>query len=254
MDPKISYIIWFTPRTGSTHFCDLLTQSGVAGNPGEFFNKDEKVSLLNHYGHANYSELKSHLWKIGGSVNGVMGMKYSLNTSSYLPISEELQRLQNISADHYLDWNVLKDLFPECKHIYLSRRHKIRVAVSWWKAIVDNQWHLKSGESRKQNEDYYRDKFNLDALEYLLKENAVREVAMQDFFDHNQITPLTIMYEDLISQPQGSVQMVLDYLGLEVPDLSNIKNTFRRTSDEISEAWVTRFRGELQEKWDKVIW
>ena len=88
----------------------------------------------------------------------------------------------------------------------------------------------------------------------MTKGKVVREVDMQEFFDYNQIAPLTIIYEESINQPEQSVKNVFDYLGLKAPDLSGMKDTYQRTSDAISEEWVSKFRKKLQKKWDRVIW
>lgn len=37
MEPKLSYTIWFTQRTGSTLLCQALEGTGIAGVPNEWF-------------------------------------------------------------------------------------------------------------------------------------------------------------------------------------------------------------------------
>ncbi|MCB0667478.1 MAG: hypothetical protein KDC80_16735 [Saprospiraceae bacterium] len=84
MNPFKSYIIWFTPRTGSTFLCDTLGKMGLAGKPQELFNKDENTPLLQLYQQKDYIGLRKYLWKQGSTDNGVMAIKYSFYTSSGL--------------------------------------------------------------------------------------------------------------------------------------------------------------------------
>lgn len=175
MDPHKSYIIWFTPRTGNTYLCHLVQQCEIAGHPGEYFNKDDAQSLLDYYKLKSYAQIRDHLWRLGCSENGVMGMKYSFSHSSYESISSELIRLQSLSPDNRLDWQIMDNLFPNCRHIFLTRRNKIRLAVSWWKAIQDQQWHFKQGEHRLHSADFYQDRYDVNALVHLLKDHNLRE-------------------------------------------------------------------------------
>ena len=70
MPPNKSYIIWFTPRTGSTLLCKSLEETGIAGKPGEFFNLEEKKSFCSHYDLSSYQELRKRLWSLGSTRNG----------------------------------------------------------------------------------------------------------------------------------------------------------------------------------------
>lgn len=115
--PTRSFWIWFSPRTGSTLLCKALEQTGLAGKAGEFFNF-ENETLRAYHAVQDYPNLQKNIWELGSSKNGVLGIKYSLFHASFLPIAQEMIHLQ---------------------HIYLTRCNKIRQAVSWWKAIQDNQ-------------------------------------------------------------------------------------------------------------------
>ena len=253
MIPTRSFIIWFTPRTGSTLLCKSLEETEVAGKAGEFFNIDEKTSLLTHYNQDDYEALKRHLWLLGCSKNAVMGMKYSLYRLSFDHLSQEIAALRNLPNANNLDWNIWDDIFPNCKHIFLTRRNKVRLVVSWWKAIVDEQWHFKKGEASIRPKEFYHDKYNFDALVHLLKEHCLRESATQQFFDHNGITTKTIVYEDFIANYQSTIKSVLTYIGLD--RRATIKEMFyMKTSDEISEKWIQQFRSDLQKDWDRPAW
>jgi len=254
MSPKKSYWIWFTPRTGSTLLCKGLELTGIGGKPGEFFNFPEEDSLTNHYCVKTYEALREKLWRENTSPNGIVGIKYSLYHSSYDKLAGEIISLRNLTGVATLDWRVWSDLFPNCRHIFLSRRDKIRLAVSWWKAIQDNQWHRLSEEPPTHEANYYEGKYNFDALLHLLKESNLREAATQAFFDYNGIQPLTIIYEDFVRHYEETIKSILCYLDSEAEAVRIAPEFYTPTADEVTEEWVQRFRGDLQKGWEKIIW
>ncbi|MEM8585040.1 MAG: Stf0 family sulfotransferase [Bacteroidota bacterium] len=252
--PSKSLWIWFSPRVGSTVLCQLLKDTQRAGNPQELFNVETEngISLTAHYGVKAYSELRDKLWQIGCSPNGVMSCKDSLFTSRWQPLVKQLAQLQNRS-EHSFD-AVWGDLFPDCTHVYLTRRDKLRQAVSWWKAIKSEIWHLKQGEEENMDSFFYEENYNLDALTHLLKESSLREAATQAYFEQNGIVPLTLVYEDMIHDFQGAVDSILHALGEEGMIASETVPELKKTATPMSEIWVERLRSDLQSNWEKVIY
>ena len=59
-----------------------------------------------------------------------------------------------------------------------------------------------------------QDAYRFDAIAHLLLEACLREAAIQEFFTEGGIVPLTIVYEDFIADYAGTVQRVLDFLGV----------------------------------------
>ena len=254
MTPHKSYRIWFSNRNGSTLLCRALEATGIAGRPGEHFYVHGKP-LLEHYQVSNYEDFKNKLWKVGTSDNGVFGLKDTAVTDHYNKLFQTILDLRGIeysqALDHELIW---ADLFPNCKHIMITRRNKIRQAVSWWKAINDHTWHLEKGQSHENDADFYDKHYVFDALMHLFKETVLRECAIQDYFSKNNIVPLTIVYEDFVADYTNTIKRVVDYLEIPYKKLEIPAMPLNRTSSHKSEAWVQRFRNELQEGYEQRIW
>ncbi|MBB4079678.1 LPS sulfotransferase NodH [Lewinella aquimaris] len=249
--PHTTYRIWFSQRNGSTLLCKGLEQTGVAGTPGEYFNLMESESLRGKYGIRTYDELKAKLWEIGGTPNGVFGIKHSLNQV----ILDEIRSLRGIgSQDSVDDEALLADLFPNCKHIYLTRRNKVRQAVSWWKAIKDNVWHLDADHNHTNDEAFYRDHYDFAALSHLFKEANLRECAIQEYFTKYGIRPLTLVYEDFIHSYRDTIRQLLHYLGIPADGVVIQDMYSSKTATERSELWVQRFRTDLQLEMEKKVW
>ena len=69
------------------------------------------------------------------------------------------------------------------------------------------------------------------------------------------IVPLTIVYEDFIADYAGTVQRVLDFLGVSPPEPFKIAPPlYDKLADEVSETWVQRFRRECQQGWKNIVW
>ncbi len=252
MVPVHSYRIWFTPRTGSTLLCKGLESTAIAGQPGEHFNTD---SLIKHYKTDQYHDFKNQLWQLGTSPNGVLGIKHSMFQKRYKAIFSELLKMRNIENSLELNHdNIWSDLFPNCQHIFLTRRNKIRQAVSWWKAIKDEVWHLNSTDNQKETDAFYEEHYNFDALLHLLKEANLRECAIQDYFEKYQIQALTLVYEDFIQNFEESILSILRYLNLDTKESTVGEMFYKKTATDRSEKWVQRFRKDLQAQMEHPTW
>lgn len=254
--PKLSYRIWFTPRSGSTMLCKALEQTQVAGKPQEFFNVPSDGTLLKMHQAEDYPALRAHLWRTGSSENGVFGIKHSQFTSRYQQLLGELSSLRGIDVDSLSDHEVFwADLFPNVRHIYLTRRNKVRQAVSWWRAIKTEEWHLQPGQQRKAlSEDWLQEQYDFAALRHLFTEAALRECAIEAYFATHQIKPLTVVYEDLCRDYQKELQRILDFLKVEYTVKDKEHTHYQRTSDEYSAHWVQQFRQDLQADWSHQAW
>ncbi len=188
MRPQISYRIWFGPRTGSTLLCKGLESTGIAGNPLELFNIYDPANLCSTYQATNYDELKSNLWQAGSTENGVFGVK---NAFFKTRREKMLQEILDLRAKDQLpilgEEEIWNDFFPNCKHIFLTRRNKVRQAVSWWKAIKDEKWQLEKDETNTTDAAFYKENYIEDALNHLLKETVLHDALFEDYFSKNNI-------------------------------------------------------------------
>lgn len=255
MSPSQSYRIWFSQRNGSTLLCKGLEQTGIAGSPGEYFNVMDSETLCEKYHVDSYTELKKAIWSQGTSSNGVFGIKHSMHTARFNQIYDELRSLRNIpDGSQVSEEELLGDFFPNCKHIYLTRRNKIRQAVSWWKAIQDNVWHLENQEAQDSIANFYEERYDFDAISHLFMEATLRECAIQAYFSKYQIRPMTLVYEDFADHFEQSITNIIEFLEIEYDQINIQPKFYQKTANEQSEVWVQRFRNDLQKKMGADIW
>lgn len=66
MKPNLSYIIWFSQRTGSTLLCQALESTGIAGRPAELLHHvAEPAGLYAKYQVSTPDQLQHSLLKTG---------------------------------------------------------------------------------------------------------------------------------------------------------------------------------------------
>lgn len=247
MEPKLSYTVWFSQRTGSTLLCRTLEATGVAGNPGEWL-----LNILNDSYTWSDTELQQHLWKLGSTANGIFGLKYSFHEPHFSQILEVFRRFPTCSPYEENRAKIWECAFPYHRHIFMTRRNKVRLAVSWWKAIKSQEWHRLAGAPPRAVD--LTDAYSFEAINHLFRECSMREAGIQEFFSEGGITPLTIVYEDFVQEYERTVRKLLEFLDLDTMHVSIPPPRYAQTADRLSEEWVQRFREERQQDWEIKGW
>lgn len=238
-----SYVIWFSQRVGSTLLTQTLEDLGIAGRPREWFEADSVASLLAKHDVTDGRGLRDSLWREATTSNGVLGLKYGMRAAFH---AELVALLGN--------WNAV---FPNCRHVFMTRRDKLRLAVSWWRAIQSGEWHRPARTAatvidgtegrapRPRTPPDLVDRYDRNAIQHLLAETAVREADIQAELAHLGAVPFTIVYEDLIARYEPTVRALLDFL--DIPGREGVAippPAFAPIADEVSDAWCRRYRKE----------
>lgn len=248
--PNASYTILFSQRTGSTLLCNAIESSGIAGNPREYFNCPP--DLLSTFHQDSYSELQEYLWKLGSTPNGVFGINHSFHEPHFSQLIETLRKFPASNSSETNRTKIWGQVFPNHRYIFMTRRNKIRLAVSWWRAIQSSEWHVSNGEVRKSVD--ISNAYSFDAINHLYNECSMREAGIQEFFTEGGIAPLNIFYEDFIQDYEKTVRSILDYLELDSQPAAITPPLLTKLADSVSEEWVQRFREERQQGWTNRGW
>jgi LPS sulfotransferase NodH len=250
MKPQLSYTIWFSQRTGSTLLCKALESTGIAGTPREWFNCPP--DLLETFHQTDHAELQEYLWKLGSTPNGVFAINHSYYEPHFSQLTETLRKFPACPSEETRRTKIWQHVFPNHRHIFMTRRNKIRLAVSWWRAIQSGEWHVSTGEPRKPVD--LSNAYSYDAINHLYNECSMREAGIQEFFTEENITPLNIFYEDFVQEYDQTIRNILDYLGLDSQSVTIASPALAKTADAVSEEWVQRFREERQKGWTNLGW
>ena len=235
------YIVCTTHRSGSYFFCETLRATGLLGRPLEYFSPQNEQTYCERLGARTYREYLDCLIEQASAVGSVFGAKI---------IHQDLDgfldhlRAATAGADGGLsDAERLDALFPGVRFIWLTRRHKVRQAVSYARAFQTQAW---AWHDQPVGEPYY----DFDLLDSVLSRLALQESGWQEFFSDNGITPLTVVHEDFARSPEEVTLEVLDFLEVSRPSrLMTMDAGPMRQADGLSDEWARRF---VSEKWARI--
>jgi LPS sulfotransferase NodH len=268
--PMLSYLVCATPRSGSTLLCHALDQTGVAGHPEEYFEALRQSGLprrpreyFDPERHANIVErlafrempdgtgTPSPLWhpdtydrylswalEEGTTPNGVFGAKLMWG---YLGDFAELLRGIDGMAGRPLP-ELLERSFPGLRYIQITRRDKVRQAVSLWKAVQTQAWRQEPGEEEQAAVEPL---FSFRAINYLVRLLTAHDASWDAYFLGLGYEPLKVSYEELAESTEAVVRRVLDHLAIPAPERVLETPRLSVQADEMSERWVRRVKDHL---------
>ena len=136
--PHTSYVLWYCPRSGSNLACDLLRFTERAGDPHELFSPIRVLNFLRHYEVDDHGEAQQALWN-AGTTAGVFGMKSQMINPNYGFVLDTLKQFPGADALEDDEAKLWSNAFPNCHHIAVTRRNKVRQAVSWFRATASKE-------------------------------------------------------------------------------------------------------------------
>jgi LPS sulfotransferase NodH len=237
-DRNLPYVICYTSRSGSTLLCEVLLNTGVAGKPKEYF-------------HLADIEMRSRQWEVevgaaflrrlraeGSTPNGVFGSKMSLDQ-----LDSVRQMVQStVDGGDLSAAQALETFLPGVRYIFITRRNKVRQAVSIWK-LIQEKVPFQVGEQSGQRS--VKTHYNFSVIDRATQEVMLNEASWDDFFEQAGIAPLTIVYEDLVEDIEGTVRRVLDFLHVDAPDQLKLPPPrLQKQANSLSEMWVRRYMTE----------
>lgn len=244
--PVRTWLIASLPRTGSTLLCRLVEQTGQAGVPKEYLNPmqvrdwearlaPDALTRLRHRllrgplvplaGRGPWTEarLEAYLRRVQArrsSPDGWFGLKIH---------HHHFQRW-------FLDtgWSVDRLLRPAA-WVMLTREDHVAQAVSWYRALQTGRWVAEQAQQLPPVYDRRAIAARLRAIEHA-------EAAWERWFTAQRLAPLRLRYEALTADPDAAVRAVLAHLGLPPPAPLPPSPPMIRQADDLSQAWIARFR------------
>ncbi len=265
--PERSYLVCATARSGSTLLCRALGSTGVAGTPEEFFEARRDTGRpptpFDYLGDApgvdpaeleaaglpevpDYSDLRGiddyreHLRNVlarGTTANGVFGSKLMwMQVSELTALAQALPELRGAQPRELFD-----ALFGSLTYVWVRREDSVRQAVSLWRALQSQNWRSGGDEPRPTPTLRY----SFPALHHLRLRLERDDAAWGTFFDDEGIRPLELEYEAIAANPAGSVERVLEAIGVDSVGGREPRSTTTRQADELSDQWVERYGEDL---------
>ncbi len=239
--PRRCYVVCAIPRSGSNLLTDGLHATRRAGRPKQFFLRKSESDFAAAHNldlSAGFAAYVQDIIAATATSNEVFGFKLM---SWYL--DDFLDRLRGAGAFGHAgttDLDLLRNAFPGLKFVHVSRRHKLRQALSKARAHQTGLWKVQEGKTIQREPQ-----FDAELIEQCLQESEEQEKLWERFFQRIGIDPLRVEYENLCEDYAATIRRVLDFLQISLTRRAQIGPPATvRQADDISRAWEKRFLAE----------
>src|SRR6266480_7340737 len=268
MQPNISYIICATPRSGSSLLCEALTNTGVAGQPEEYFGVDEQIVWekicdvgrttlggdqleephkneltisglhqlvrLYYWDASRVKEYFAAFVKQGTMPNGVYGVK--MMWTHFDRLASTMRQLPAYKGLSVAD--CMKAVFPNLHYIRIKRYDKVRQAVSHAKALQTDIWEVTVDSPLRP---VSKPVFSFQLIDCIACKLEAQEAAWDRYFMKHNIQPFVVIYEDLVSNYEKTALQILKELGIPTEQVTFGPRRLKQQADEESEQWVQHY-------------
>lgn len=151
-----------------------------------------------------------------------------------------LRRTGVFSQADTSDFAMLQNAFPRLRFIQITRRAKLRQAISKARAAQSGLWKVQPGRSESGQLQFDR-----DLITRSLAEAEEEEKIWKEFFRGIGVQPFQVEYEELSRHYEETIRAVLDFLALTWPRGMTIQPVTVRQTDAISAEWEQRYLSAL---------
>ena len=213
------FIIASTQRTGSGFLCQLLNQTGVIANVGEYLNP-RQIELFSEQHELPQRESVIALVKKRKEIGGAVGVK--IHHPNFLHLSKLFD---------------LSEVLPR-KVILTERNDLIAQAVSLARARQTKSFSSSMDPVAIPEYDFREISLAAHQLQN-------QTVAWNRILKRANVLPFRVGYEDLCEQPSNVIGSILGHLGLHAArevEPKKVPNRIQR--DHQNKLWANRFQKE----------
>lgn len=237
--PVDSYFVCGTPRTGSSLLLGLLESTGVAGRPQAYLREPDEPLWADRWqvprsadGDFDYADYVRAALAAGRTGNGVFGAKLMWGT-----LDEVVVKLGRVFPDLAGDGvGLLNRAFGRAGFVFVRCADVVAQAVSWLRAERTGTWYIggRAGTGEPPS-------FDAGRTSQLVQVIGEHNASWEAWFASVGVRPHRVSYEALDAD---MAVVILDSLGLDVPDDRLVVPRHERQADELSAQWIERYRLE----------
>ena len=240
-----SYLICGERRTGSSFLAAGLKLTGIVGTPEEYFCPQHECYWTERLRVVSRAEYLHKVLAAGTTPNGVFGSKLFWFHTDNLASKVNAPLAFALGKHDYL-----ADAFPNLHYIFLTRRDKVRQAVSLFRAEKTETWSILGEKAPAVDQDELRASFDFMAIDERIRAVSNADSRWMQYFRERQIQPLAIVYEAMVDAYEATIREVLRWLQIAVPpDLEIARPVLQKQADAVSDEWVRRYHEIAKMSW-----
>ena len=227
--PERSYVVMFTPRSGSTWLTDVVASTRRLGRPGEFVNPSLMPRVISKWGTRD----------LGEHLNLLMRQVQSRGTFGIEATIGQVEAVFG-SADDFAE------AFGGARWVWLARRDIVAQAVSLQKMVARDVTHSsQTGDGLIRAADAGWS-YDPDGIAHWLTHIARMEARTEDLFERRGIEPLRMSYERNMARPPfAAAKDIARHLGVALPRdriESVLEERQTKVGTSLNEEYAARFR------------
>jgi LPS sulfotransferase NodH len=234
----LPYVIFITGRCGSTLLTHLIAESGLAGNPDEFFNEERVVDLARELHATDFAAYFRAVVR-----HSVTNRRFGFEIDPF-----RFQQLRELVS--------FPDIFAPRRTVFfwMTRRDIVGQAWSFAKAKKTGLWHRFTDGSEKRLHEPAGEAIDDPEWWREIILMLIGERIMEDYFATARITPYRLDYEMLVTERRRTVVSVLQALSCGPDEITHhlgplTDYTERNRYDDWHDAMIRfcdRYRTELR--------
>jgi trehalose 2-sulfotransferase len=191
--PDRHYVIVFTARSGSSWLTNILSETKLLGFPEEYLNPNFVRGVASAVNSTVPEEFLAGLRRRRQTPNGVFGLE-----------ARELD-IELFGADCFFE------TFDDAVFFNLWRENLVAQAVSLFRAVETQQFHIKQGEQAAAPPAYDTKSIGKWMIHLALQENANLKMLQQ-----RRRPFVNLRYEEMVQSRRQTLRIFAEELGIEL--------------------------------------
>lgn len=224
--PVNRYVIFFTPRSGSSRLTDIVAASDGLGKPGECFNLEHIRKMVEFFGAQSMPDYVNLL------------MRYR-NDAGTFGSEIEMGQMRTFFANP----NVFFEIYQPTAFLFLIRENIIQQAVSMSRKRQTGVAHNAPGAVAPTEKAEF--KYDADDIAKEMKRLAKQEQLFEEILAQRGIEPLRLSYETLLDNPATQfLPVIAKFVGADLKNVERARSDHQKLGDEKNLAFAQRFSEE----------